>query len=370
MINNEKFSQEIKSKKYVVDRMTEILNDGSFNGLSEKVKKDRKTGIIINIAIGAVLGLIVGLVIGIQGEDVIVGLFTGGILFLLTLIGIPFICKNAKNKYAEAIAPKVIDTMYGPNAVYQKNGGYSADYLSGLNCFRVNSLSQEDYIQGHYCSIPFTMGDVTSWHYEVRGSGKNKRTEKVIDFCGSVLSFRLNKKSSATIKVVEGSNFLNGDSINFESSAFNKKFNVYCQDKENAFYIITPQLQLAMLDIEKSMPGGIVFLFRGEELVIVISGNTTTFDRINLNKDANYNINAVLDSILAPAFIIESMNLDHKFFVSEEDSKKDETAATKEEKLDEEDKASVMKGVAASGAEGIISKEETEEIKKTIDEIK
>ena len=150
-----------------------------------------------------------------------------------------------------------------------------------------------------------------------------------------------------------------------ESSAFNKKFNTYSDDRENAFYIITPQLQLAMLDIEKALPGGLKILFRGDELVIVAAGNTTTFSGINLKESDNYNINVILDSILAPGFVVEKMNLDHKFFLNENDIA-DLVKKNKENK-DEEDKAAIEKALENNKDALDINKEDIEKIKDTID---
>ena len=365
MLSDDQFSQEVKSKPYVVKQMTDILNNPNFKNLRESLKNDRKKKSIITLSIGAAFGLIFGFTVGFTISSVSIGIIVGAAIFLFSLIGFAIISGSAKNKYTAAIAPEIINALYGPNAEYSPNGGYQRDYLVNLDCFPVRTLKQDTLIKGHYFGIPFTIANVESYHYETRGSGKNRRQEKVTDFLGSVMSFKMNKPSKSVIKVIEGSNLFSGKTIDFESSAFNKKFNTYSDDRENAFYIITPQLQLAMLDIEKALPGGLKILFRNDELVIIAAGNTTTFSGIKLKESDNYNINVILDSILAPGFVIEKMNLDHKFFLNDKDIA--ELTKKNEENKDEEDKQAIEKALENNKDALNINKEDIEKIKDTID---
>lgn len=362
MLSNEEFSQYVKSKPYVIKKMTEILNNSSFKNLRDSLSKKRKKNAIVVLSFGIGVGILIGVLVGIFAESALFGAIAGAVIFLISLGGVYAVYKNAKKNYSSQIAPEVIEALYGPKANYNPKGFYNKEYLVGLDCFPVKSLNQDTLIEGHYFGVPFTVGNVESYHYETRGSGKDAHQEKVTDFYGSVYSFKMNKPSNSKIKITEGSNLFKGKTIEFESSAFNKKFNAYCDDRENAFYIVTPQLQLAMLDIEKALPGGLVFLFRGNELVIVASSNRITFDGIDLKKDDNYNINAILDSILAPAFVIEKMNLDHKFFLNEDDVAKSEQKS--ETDKNEEDVNSIKKVLKDETG---ITKEDLDKVKETID---
>lgn len=321
MISNE-FTEEFKNKQSVKSKMTQILNDSSITKSRDEFNKKYKTFMIVLGCVFLAI-FIAGLVFSIYNKFYIFIAFIFAFLALLYFF-CGYIYKNSlKKQYANLMTPTVIETIYGPKAIYELNKGYARSYLEGLKIFPVNILEQRTFISGHFDDVPFTTADVTSYHWETRGSGKDRHREKVIDFMGSVMSFRLNKASKATIKVNEGMSLFSGKSIDFESVEFNKKFNVYCSDEENAFYIITPQLQLAMLDLEKYLPGGMTFLFRGNELVIAISGNTISFDKIDMKKDLNHNLNIILDVLLAPAFIIDKMNLDHNFFINKTDNSKE-----------------------------------------------
>ena len=49
MLSDEQFSQEVKSKSYVVKQMTDILNNPNFKNLRENLKNDRKKKMIITL---------------------------------------------------------------------------------------------------------------------------------------------------------------------------------------------------------------------------------------------------------------------------------------------------------------------------------
>ena len=101
------------------------------------------------------------------------------------------------------------------------------------------------------------------------------------------------------------------------------------------------------------------------------------FDVVDFKKSENYNLNAIIDSVLAPAFVIDKMNLDHKFFITEEDVKQmqaeqdakagvqNKAAEESEEKKDLDEVDKQLKEVKDSG---ILGKEEVEKIKEVIKE--
>ena len=145
MLSDEQFSQEVKSKSYVVKQMTDILNNPNFKNLRENLKNDRKKKMIITLSIGGVLGLILGFIVGFTSESALIGVVVGVFVFLCSLIGLATIAKSAKNKYAASIAPEVINALYGPNAEYAPNGGYSKEY--------------DDYIQKYTVEKPQNIDD-------------------------------------------------------------------------------------------------------------------------------------------------------------------------------------------------------------------
>ncbi len=369
------FANEIKNKKEIRDRLSAIMNDPSIlaaqNELTAKKKKQSLIAFLAPTGLGIFVGMILAIQTGLNGDG-----FGAFMLFLFALIaglvlgGFAVIGVKAKRKadFAAILAPYIVKTIYGDNAIYERKNGFSRQYLDGLDAFPVNDLKEEDFIKGEYNGVPCSCCDVLSTHEETHSDGKNTTTTTVTDFSGSVFSFKFNKNVDTKILVTEGFSFFRGKGIEFESIEFNKMFKTYCNDDHTAFYIITPQLEEGMININKSVAGGISFIFRGEELVVIISGRTTTFD-VNPKASLNTNVNIIVDAIIPMAYINEVMKLDQKFSLTEEDIAR----------IEAKQKAKINKGLAASGASSAktdtkttsnVSDSKTEEIlNKVVDKL-
>lgn len=334
MISDSEFSNKVKSSPDLKRKLTEFMSkkSSSHDRLVSECQQKMKKNTIISSVVAAVF-LILGIIACVVTKTWFLMVFA--IIFGGIIAGTTYAVgkNNAKRKYLGSFAPSIIEILYGPKSTYNVVGGFSREYLSDLNLFPVRKLRQEDQIIGQYQGVPFTITDVTSYHEETRSNGKTTTTETVYDFVGSVISIRMNKPAKTPLTLLRGFSLFSGDSIDFESTEFNKLYNCYCQDREQAFYLITPQIQLAILQLTKGIPGSMSFLFRGDELVIAISGNSTEFKNLKLKgKNLNYNINVIIDAILLPAYIIDTLNLDHKFFINVNDDTEDKSTKEKQNK--------------------------------------
>ncbi len=349
------FSNKIKRDPQVVKSINEMMNNKEFQSYIEVLQKKKKTGLIAGLVSGGAILLLIGIISLVNQFylGLLVAAILGLAIFLIIFLGSRHSINNAFN---DRLVPSIVKSLYGPNAKYNRHGGYSSAYLTALDLFPVNELEQEDMISGEYLSVPCKIADVTSYHWEVHSNGKTTTREKVIDFEGMVMSMKMNKRSKSRLLAVEGGKFFGGKSLEFESIDFNKKFKVYGEEA-NGFYILTPVMQVGMTDIVDSIPGKYSFLFRDEELVIVAGGHTTTF-KTDVRKPLNTNVNIVLDSILPLAYIIKTLRLDIKY-----KTEVNPNQPKPEEKSIVED---VAKGLTA--ADSSIDKETAEELLEEIED--
>ncbi|MFA6861131.1 MAG: DUF3137 domain-containing protein [Bacilli bacterium] len=348
------FSNELKERTSIQQRLTPIVNDPDANSLVAKLRKKKKSLLIGGWIAPNVIGLIICIILAVQGSASICWL-----PFVVTIIISLIITLSSKKYgqdiYAQHFVPKVVKAIYGDDAIYQRKTGFARSYLEGLKAFPVNDLLQQDFISGSYDGVPCMGCDVLSTHEETTTDAKgNTTTRTVIDFQGCVYSLKMNKTTPHSITVTEGHKWFSGKGIQFESIAFNKMYRTYCSDEHTAFYIITPQLEEGMIDINRSIAGGITFLFRGDELVIIISGHTCNFD-VNYMDSVNHNINVIVDAILPLAYVIEELHLSHEFtldadkVLKEEQANKNDTEKSLQTQADIENKvtAAVKKKSAA-----------------------
>lgn len=340
MINNPDFIRSFKSNPTLVQKMSDFMNsktrqtsDAAVN--ASRILKKTKTATLVVGGIG--LFIIILLAFFFPFYIPFVLMLTISICITIYTLG----KKKAINLFLKATLPYIVESTYGPNAYYEGTGGYTREYLERLELFPVRLLAQEDHIIGHYKNVPFQIADVRSYHHETSHSKNGSTTRTVIDFAGCVISVQMNKPCKEPMVITEGCSLFSGTSIDFESTEFNKKFNCYCNNREVAFYIVTPQLQLAILELEKAVPGGLKLLFRGNELVIAVSGLNTDFSKVKLDpKQLNENINSILDALATPGFIIETLNLDHKFFITEDDINKTAMDSNQQTQIDSNQLAS------------------------------
>jgi F0F1-type ATP synthase assembly protein I len=341
------FATEIKDNATIRERLSAVLSNPDVIKAQKDLQNKQKKAVLMSLLIPGCLGIVIGIVLAIAYRD------SAWPFFLILPIALGFgiggiavwgIRKRQKDTYTAFLTPYVVRALYGDNAIYNPRGSYSRAYLNGLNAFPVNDLRQEDFIQGEYLGVPCNCCDVQSSHQETHTDSKgNTTTTTVIDFSGSVFSFKFNKTVDYRLVVTEGFTFFSGKGIQFESIEFNKMYRTYCEDEHTAFYIITPQLQEGMTDINKSIKGSITFLYRGEELVVVIGGHTTQFN-IDPKATLNRNINLIFDSIVPMAYINEELHLSQKFKITEADVAAAEAASKAAEAKKDADQDQTVEG--------------------------
>ena len=313
MLKNE-FSEKIKRDPQIAASINEMMNGTDFNTFITSLRKKKTTYLIVALVIEV---LICGALIAIFfANDFPLGAAFIGILFVIAFIASFYLIGKTQNQHlTNELAPRIVKALYGNDAEYDLHGGFSEAYLTDIDLFPVNELEQEDMIKGEYHGVACKVADVTSYHWEYRSNGKNTTREKVIDYHGLVMSLKMNKRSASRLVAAEGGKLFGGKHLEFESIDFNKKFKVYGEE-QNGFYIITPVMQIGMIDIVDSVPGRYTFLFRDEELVIAAGGFETKF-KTDIKKPLNHNVNLVLDAILPMAYFIKTLRLDLKYYNKE-----------------------------------------------------
>lgn len=75
------------------------------------------------------------------------------------------------------------------------------------------------------------------------------------------------------------------DRIVVDSADFEKRFDVFCKDRQLAFYILTPHLMEALVEIEKRFPGGMTVVF--DKGVIIFAFRNASLNLASMKKDCN-----------------------------------------------------------------------------------
>ena len=212
------------------------------------------------------------------------------ILFILGYAGLFIFLKKVKWKKAtelfkSKLVPAIIEEEFD-EVTYIPDEGVSlvqAVNMKVVHCG--NSLSSEDYIEGDYKGYHFALSECCAQElrnrsYDTVFFGKildlDYDNEAVVDVyvCGKNFSYPLNPVQAAK------------QTVDMESVLFNQCYTVYCGQKEMAFYVLTPQVQEALLELGEKMNYDIAMNFSGKRLYVAITDKRNT-----LELPSNYYIN-------------------------------------------------------------------------------
>lgn len=279
-----------------------------FNRLSRKYNY----GMLAGIGAGLVVALLFLLLLPF-GENFMAGLMT----FLVALVLSFAVTTGLKNRFfKKSVSLFVVQQVFGPEVTYKPSGGYPSQFLRDLQMFRVSSLQQEDYIAGAYKGVAFTAADVKS--YTVHHHKDTTTTE--VHFKGVVLTYDFNKPFEGEIHIVEKdarslySSRRNFEKVPMESIEFNDNYQLYATDPHQAFYVVTPPLIVALINIRRQIKGGFHFKFTGSKLYVTIEGASNHLEAPAFKKFTVESFEKMKAELEPLKMIADELNLDSEYF--------------------------------------------------------
>lgn len=214
------------------------------------------------------------------------------ITFFVPFIGIPIFLfvlhpkiKEFEEKYKkqiiENIFPKYLDEFN-----YEPDEGISRSYINHLNIISTGDIySSEDKITGKVKGVNFVRADI---HIQDEHEDSEGHTSRTTVFEGQLMIFQFPKRFKSEVQVYSkffpGSKSKSGlfsklfkeknenirHSISTESEEFNKKFKTYASDDHTAFYVLTPQILEAIIQLENKFGCKIMLFFTNNTLNIAL----------------------------------------------------------------------------------------------------
>jgi hypothetical protein len=282
-----------------------------------RVKVCKKVNIYLFIAIALI---IIGFLLVFVGLPIFVILVIVGLIFIA-------ISSNTKSKLSKEFKQKfvvnLVKEMY-PDSIYDPNEGIDLESLLQPGFFvRPDRYFLEDYLKASYDDVEFEMCDFTFQEHHVTTDSKGNTRDTYVTYAqGRYMIFDFKREFNQILKVVENSylglNSRGLEKIETESIDFNKKFKTYTSDAVTAFYVLTPQIQLKLLELESKFKGSIYFAYMRGKLYVAIADGVSILD-INASKKISLDTLKYLESQLnLPASIINELGLsDPKFATGE-----------------------------------------------------
>ena len=246
-------------------------------------------------------------------------------LFLLVFVGVVLLAfgfsihNSISKEFKVRYIINIIKEIY-PDASYDPRHGLELSTIMEPGFFKSpDRFYSEDYVAANYNGIPFVMSDFTLQERHVRRNSNGGTTVTYENYAkGRFMVFDFKRDFNQVLKIAEtkylGLNTRGLEKIETESVDFNKKFSTYTSDPLTAFYVLTPQIQLKLLELETKFKGSIFFGFLKGKMYVAICDNVSILD-INASKKITEETLEMLESqLLVPAAIINELKLDSDKF--------------------------------------------------------
>ena len=245
----------------------------------------------------------------------------------LALIGIIFGSTINKKKrvykklYNEVIVRTVFERYFD---IREFNSDYGIPYSAIKNTRMMkmgNTYSSNDFLCGEYKNIAFSQSDVTISEEHYTGRQKTSITY----FKGRWMIFDFNKNFDCDLLVHDKSfNYADHrknlfskefEKIRFENIEFNKAFESYTNNEQEAFYIITPHIMDSMTELREKTNGALIFCFCRNQLHIGVNNRRDAFEPpIFRPIDVESAISDISYDVSIITRFVDELNLDRKVY--------------------------------------------------------
>ena len=254
--------------------------------ISEQTKKPTMAGFIL-LALGGLI-IVVTLLLPDQYGFVmwfgLISLFAGaGLLFWMTSKKTKFLKEFKKNFVKDLVAD-----LY-PGSTFDTENGMPLKEVLAPGFFKdPDRYNTYDYLKANYQGLPIEMTgfDLKEERRSTDSEGHTTVTYETYAK-GKLIMIDIEKDIKDTVKVLEtkwlGANLRGLHKIETESIDFNKKFVTYTSNDLTTFYLLTPQIQLKLLEMENMFRGTIFYAFYDGKFYVAINDNNDSFV-IDVNK--------------------------------------------------------------------------------------
>ena len=274
----------------------------------------------IFIAIGVSLLIIGIIVIAAFANPAFVFFVVAGVIFMA-------IGSSKKGKLSAEFKDKfIIDLVKEvyPESTYNPKGGIEIERILEPGLFkRPDRYYLEDYLKASFDNVPFEMCDFEFKERRVTTNSKGQTTTTYVTYAkGRFMIFDFARDFKQVLKVAEnaylGLSTRGLEKVETESLDFNEKFKTFASDPLTAFYVLTPQIQLKILELESKFKGSIYLAYMNGKLYMAVSDGVSILN-INASKKVSKETLEVLESQLnLPASIINELGLSSAKFTEGE----------------------------------------------------
>lgn len=309
------------------DNYLEIINAINAN------RKKYFSYFIISLIIGLIfLAIGIGFLIAASCGVIDVVYFVIAIVLLIVGLIVIFsfyaLFKNSyKKSFYSNLKTDILKSLYGETYKYNETEGVSLSFLMGSGVIRApDAFTSSQYFSYQESNIDIMSSNYTLIRVTQTTDSKGNVHETRTPYPGKIIAYKFPRNLKINFASLEKV-FLDGvfvsphgfgPKVEFESIEFNKKFDSFCASKEDAFYLMTPEIQMDLLDFDKTYTSNLAFVIKGNILYLILGfyDNHITF---SLFKDfSSVDINKFIKDLSLPLTFLKDLHLDSNKFTNTE----------------------------------------------------
>ena len=228
--------------------------------------------------------------------------------------------KTFNRQFKKVFVLKTLQSFFD-NVDYKPNGGFNETYVEEIGVIDIgDNFDSTNYISGTYKNIPFQQADI---EIQEKNEEKDEDGETEIEyeeiFLGRFMIFDF-KKNFKTSLIISSNDFdslsLPSDKdfleISTENSEFNTSFNVYGENEQDTFYILTPHLIEKIINIKKKLNCPIMLAFVDGKLHVAINNYEDSFEYNVFMPINEQQVKAnIVNDIKLITDLVDDLNLDN-----------------------------------------------------------
>lgn len=276
--------------------------------------------------------LIIGILLLVVAVPLIF-IFSSWALILAGVLGVAGIIliavsSSAKNRFTKNflndLSRRIFNQVFPDNKYSPALGMDIKEILFPGFFMSPDRWNTNDLMEASYNGIPFRMGYYNLQNRQRHTDSKGNVYYSYVTYAeGRMIRFRFSKNFKATVKVMEKSF---GDIFNepglekceTEYIDFNKRFALFTNDQLTTFYILTPQIQEKMMELEETFHGQLYMAFINNELYVAMNTEGGNIYKFKFGKPLDAEgLKLIISAIIVPATFIDLLDIDDRKFSSD-----------------------------------------------------
>ena len=303
--------------------MNEFINTIESNRIFFK----KKLNIILIVALSILGAGLICLIIGlIFSNSTLFIIFFLSIIVAAIIYGAGYSVYNKKylSTFEKDLDRKAIELNYGNDYFYDPIKGIDFESINESRCVnRPDEYHSSKLFEVKRHNISFLSSNYKFdfIHYTTDSKGNSKK--EVNHYNGRFIKFTFPRNLNAFLSIMEKNSIDEmikdprlGEKIEFEYMEFNEKFIVKASDPLKANYIITPQVQCNIVDLDKAFKSNLIVCYLDNSVYIFMHEYNAKMG-LGIYKEFNQKVfDSYANEFIIPLLLIDALDLDNDKYIN------------------------------------------------------